>query len=144
MNQKEVLRYLRLGPKERCVQLTAHKSFVELTLILETLLKNKYTGPESNPTLYTYLTKLVIPKLFPNVSGKLIKTKLSHDYTKILSDIQKAEQTEDKLAVAYQLAYEVRNHSHHLFNEEEISDEVFNQIFLRLSYAIIMTVDKLY
>lgn len=74
----------------------------------------------------------------------MIKDILRHDYTKIYADLQKAEKKPDKLAVAYQLAYEVRNHSHHLFNEEEISDKVFNNIFLRLSYSIIMTINKLY
>lgn len=146
MNKKHILRYLRLGPKERCIQVTAHKSFVELTLILETLLQNKYSGTNSKPTLGTYMIEVVAKQVFSKNITKveLISGTLTPDYTKILPDIQKAEKTNGKLEVAYQLAYEVRNHSHHLFNEEEISEDVFNQIFLRLSYAIIMTITILY
>jgi hypothetical protein len=113
MNKNNLLRYLRLGPKERCIQVTAHKSFVELTLILETLLRKKYTGTKTNPTLGDYLCDIVGPKMFSNsqVYNKkarrieLIKVSLKHDYTKILQDIQTAEKSENKLAVAYQLAY---------------------------------------
>ena len=152
MGKSNILRCLHLGPDNRRIQVTAQKSFVELTLILESLLREKYAGSRPNPTLANLLSELVGPKLFnkydvydKNIKRiKLISTILSRDYIKILTELRAAEDRNVKLAVSYQLAYEVRNHSHHIFNEEKISAEIFDNIFLRLSHAIINTIDKIY
>jgi len=146
MNEKHVLRYLKLGPKEMCVQVNAHRSFVELTLILETLLKHKYSGANTKPTFGTFIIELIAINIFSETitNTKLINETLNHGYTQILSDVRNAELNNNKLKVAYQLAYEIRNHTHHLFNEEGIDENVYYELFMRLSYAILMTIDKLY
>lgn len=152
MVKAQTMQYLRLGPHERCVQVTAHKSFVDLTLVLETLIAHKYIGPNAAQTLGKMLCNFIGPQLFNNNQVynrasrriEIIPEQLRHDYTTILADIHSAEKLNDKLKVAYQLVYEVRNHSHHLFNEEQITESTFDAVFLRLCYAIVVTIQKIY
>jgi len=150
MSHKHIVRLLVVGPRNEEIQLTSHKSLLEMTLIFETLLKE---CPNATPcgvlpgdTLGRLISKIIPNKISGLVNKKniLIDHSLRKDFRVILNDIKSAERTEDKRAVAITVSLHVRNHSHHLFNQEEITKEVYEALFTRISYAIILVLKELY
>lgn len=151
MNKERTIRYLNIAPKSGEIQLLAHKTLVDLTLILESLLK-KSNCASSCGVIPTDTLGNLINKIVPNkysainlTHGKLITTTIHQNYSQIIEDINTAEAVpENKLAIAFTLSNKVRNHSHHLFNMEYISKEVLDSLFIRISYAILSVIVNLY
>jgi hypothetical protein len=131
--------------------LSAHNTLSRLTLILETLIKqipnySSYSNVNQNSQLGDLLQHIIASEYgFSYNSGNcFISNQIKKNYLHILNDIHSAESTNDKLAVAFTVAQRIRNYSHHLFNSEYISEETFENIYLRIIYCILSIIIKFY
>ena len=146
-----VKKIIRISPKQEEAQLSAHTALLRLTLILETLIKqvpdySSYSNVDENSKLGDLFQHIIGPKYGYTYTSSncFISSDIRKDYNLILNDIHSAESSEAKLAVAFTVAQRIRNYSHHVFNKEYISEEIFENIYLRLVYCILSVIVKLY
>lgn len=145
-----VKRFIRISPNQEEAQLTAHETLSNLTLILETFIKlmpnfNSF-HVSSDAQLRTLFEKIITQKYgFTYNNDSFITTPISKNYSNILTEIHTAENAqEDKLAISFTVAQRIRNYSHHMFNNEYISEEVFENLYIRIVYSILSIITKLY
>jgi hypothetical protein len=150
LEYEEVELFLKISPNSQEAQAIVNNFLLELTLILETVIKK--SQKVSIITLKRgdigELYKRIIAPIYNLIYNKdkcfLSNAQISKDYSKMLNEIKQAEVTEDKLAVAFTVCQRVRNASHHIFNEDFINEELFRNLALRIYYAILSVIEKLY
>lgn len=143
---------IRISPNQQEAQLSAHNTLSRLTLILETLIKqipnySSYQNVNSESQLGSLLEHIIATKYgytYNTRTKSIISASIRKNYSLILNDIKSAELSEDKLAVSFSVAQRIRNNSHHMFNEEYINEETFENLYLRLVYCILSVIEKFY
>jgi hypothetical protein len=151
LSHRDILRYLRIAPSSAEAQLSIHDALSNLTLILETLIKESPSYPISglnkDSQLGELLEKIIGPAFaikWDNSKNSLIQSSITKDYEKILGEISAAEHCDDKIAVAFTVAQRVRNKAHHLFHEKYLNEETFECLYYRIIYAILRVIFKFY
>lgn len=151
MSHNYVKKIIRIAPNQEEAQLSAHNNLSRLTLILEALIKeipnySRSVNVNQNSQLGDLLQHIIAPEYgYSYNSGNCFVTnQIRKNYSHILNDIRSAEVSNDKLAVAFTVAQRIRNYSHHLFNDEYISEETFENIYLRIIYCILSIIIKFY
>lgn len=150
LEYSEIERFLKISPLANEGQFKVTTFLVNLTLILETLIKKSPKASSislSNGQIGEIYEKIIAPNYgftYDQSRCFLSSKTITKDYSKILLDINSAESSEDRLAVSFTIAQRVRNSSHHIFNEEHINLQVFSNISLRIYYAIFSVIERLY
>ncbi len=143
-------RFLKIAPNSNEAQVIVNNFLVNMTLILETFIKKSPKAqniPLQKGGIGELYQKVIAPNYnFNYTSDKcfLSNYQISKNYSNMLNEIRDAEQSEDKLAVAFTVCQRVRNISHHIFNEAHINEELFRNLTLRMYYAIFSVIGKLY
>ncbi len=139
-------RFLKISPQSKEAQFTVNNFLVNLTLILETLIKK--SPKANNITLkredINELYKKIIAPNYGFTDKSFFQSQISKRYSCMLNEIEDADKKEDKLAVSFITAQRIRNNSHHIFNEEFIDNILFENLCLRIYYAIFSVIEKLY
>lgn len=152
MSHDYVKKIIRVSPNQEEAQLSAHNTLSRLTLILETLIKqipnfSNYSNVNIKSQFGKLIENIIAPEYGYTYSGtkSVINTNIRKNYNEILNDIRTAEGSgEDKLAICFTVAQRIRNYSHHMFNEEYITEETFESLYLRLAYCILSIIVKFY
>lgn len=140
-------RFLKISPQSKEAQFTVNNFLVNLTLILETLIKkspkaNNITLKKEN--INELYEKIIAPNYGFTYEKSFFQSQISKRYSCMLSEIEDADKKEDKIEVSFITAQRVRNKSHHIFNEEFIDNILFETLCLRIYYAIFSVIEKLY
>jgi hypothetical protein len=151
LTHRDILRYLRIAPSAEEAQITVHNSLSNLTLIFETLIKEnptyKSSGLNENDQLGEILEKVICPAFslsWDNTKKCLIQSSINKDYENILSEILVAENSDNRVAVAFTVSQRVRNKAHHLYHEKYINEETFDCLYYRIVYAIMKVIFRFY
>ena len=151
MSHDNINKFIRIAPHQEEAQLSAHSTLSSLTLILETLIKQipNYSSfhIRSDVQVGELMRNIIAPTYGYAYTSRtsVISGNIRKDYLTILNDIRTAENNgEDKLAISFSVAQRIRNQSHHMFNEEYISEETFENIYLRLVYCILSVIITFY
>lgn len=138
-------RFLRISPQKAEAQFEVNNFLVNLTLILETLIP--YNTQNSDITLGGLYKRIIGPNYqftFTNREKVFLSKDFPRTYQKINANLRLIESRENKLAVAFTLAYRIRNKTHHMFNEEFISLSMFYKMATRTYYTIFKVLADFY
>jgi hypothetical protein len=144
---------IRISPNQEEAQLSAHNTLSRLTLILETFIKqipnfSSYSNVNPHSQLGDLLQHIISTTYgftYNPATKSIITSAIRKDYSLILGDINAAESSsEDKLAISFTVAQRIRNNAHHMFNEEYITEETFENLYLRIVYCILSVIVKYY
>lgn len=150
LEHNETERFLRISPNSNEAQVIINNFLVNLTLILETLIKN---SPKATSVLLQrsdigeLYQKIIAPNynlIYTQNKCFLSNCEITKNYVNMLNEITQAELSENKIAVSFTLCQRVRNASHHIFNEDFINEELFRNLIRRIYYAIFSVIEKLY
>ncbi len=150
LEYSDVERSIKISPRANEAQFKVNKFLVNLTLILETLIKKSPKASSislNKGEIGEIYEKIVAPEYswtYDKSKCFLVTNQINKDYSTILGEIKSAELVESKLAVSFTVAQRVRNASHHIFNEELITVEILRELSLRIYYAIFSVIEKLY
>jgi len=149
LKYEETERFLRISPNSNESQVIVNSFLLNLTLALETFIKK---SPRASSILLQkgdigeLYQKVIAPNYgftYTNNKGFISNCQINKNYFNMLNEISIAEQSEDKLAVAFTVCQRVRNMSYHIFNEDFINEELFRNLTLRIYYAILSVIEKL-
>jgi hypothetical protein len=148
MHEKESSQFLNLGPKKNFAQIFIQRELLNLTLILETLLKKKYYSDNQNSEEKITLGILINKKplkflneLTQSIS-KISKDEITGNPLPSEEEISKLEKKYSKKTSSFILAYTIRNEIHHGFQTEPLSAKQFDLISLRLNHAIFLVLEE--